>query len=173
MAETGTPLARAAVGSPPAAKIQLPILVRQSTQLAITVKPAHQKRETRKSSGGVPKAVARTALRESKPGASSRRSIRASPVKYLDKATFAPRRPKKVPRVMMKEASPVRTTRMPFQRPRARQMRSERSAASQMLMPHSTAMMPSAVPAVATMTPAERSYSPPIMSRPTATAMMP
>ena len=43
---TGTPTFRAATGSPPALKIQLPKRVRASTQAATTVKPSHQSTAT-------------------------------------------------------------------------------------------------------------------------------
>ena len=100
-------------------------------------------------------------------------SIRASPVKYLESATLAPRRPKNVPSVITKEGSPVQTTRTPFQSPSARQTPSESTSASHRFMPHSVAITPSNAPAVPTMTPAERSNSPLIISSPTATAMIP
>jgi hypothetical protein len=46
---TGTPTLRAATGSPPTPKIQLPTRVRASTQVARIVMPTHQSTERRKS----------------------------------------------------------------------------------------------------------------------------
>ena len=100
-------------------------------------------------------------------------SISASPVKYFDSATFAPRRPKNVPSVITNDGSPVQTTNTPFHRPNARHTPSDSSSASQMFIPHSVAITPNSAPAVPTITPADRSNSPLIISSPTATAMIP
>ena len=54
VALTGTPTARAAVASPPGAKIQFPSFVRQSTQEATSANTSHQIREMRKSVGRCP-----------------------------------------------------------------------------------------------------------------------
>ena len=100
-------------------------------------------------------------------------SINASPVKCFDNATFAPRSPKKVPSVITKEGRPVQTTSTPFHSPSARHTNNESSAANHRFIPHSVAMMPISAPAVPTITPVDKSNSPLIISRPTATAMIP
>src|SRR4249919_2378476 len=73
----------------------------------------------------------------------------------------------------MKLGRPVFMTTTPLNTPTTSAMASAAAIASQTFQPYFVARMAMVKPAVPVMTPAEMSNSPPIMSRPTATAMMP
>ena len=73
----------------------------------------------------------------------------------------------------MKLGSPVRITIRPLTAPITRASASETSIATQTLSPYSVVRMPTTRPVKPVIAPADRSNSPPIMSRATATAMMP
>ena len=74
---------------------------------------------------------------------------------------------------MMKEGSLVRTTSSPFSAPMMSEMISAIRIASHMFMPYWTESMAMIIPEEPIREPTERSNSPPIISRATATDRMP
>ena len=80
---------------------------------------------------------------------------------------------KKVASVTMKLGSPVRMTMKPLMKPTPAANESVQTIAGETIMPTSVARDAHEQPRVPTMTPDDRSNSPPIISSATATAMMP
>src|SRR5262245_5142327 len=86
---------------------------------------------------------------------------------------LSPRRMKNVASVTIKLGSFVAITSVPLMNPIVRPKSSTITIAGQMFIPVSVTRRPRRSPELPTITPAERSNSPPIMSRATGTAMMP
>ena len=101
---TGTPTLRAALASPPTAKIQLPNRVRESTQVASSVMPSHQRTLMRKLCGAQ-NVLAKMCSALSAPGTSDRPATRTVPVISFVKPRLTPWRMKNVARVTMKLGS--------------------------------------------------------------------
>ncbi len=169
----GTPTARAACSFPPTAKIQLPALDRIRTQVARAVTPSHQKIATRKSTPPAVTEPASTARAPSYPSALLRPLTCTVPVSALVTPRLSPCSMRNVPRVTMKLGSLVRTTSRPLAKPIARARTSPASMAAHTFQPYLVARVTITRPVVPVSTPADRSNSPPIMSRAMATAMMP
>ena len=111
----GTPTLRAALASPPVAKIQLPYLVRSRIQLARMVITIHQRIDVRNSTpNSVNVGVERGQRADSKPGAASMPATRTWLMTRRVTPTLAPRRMKKVARVTIKLGRPVLTTIKPL-----------------------------------------------------------
>ena len=111
--------------------------------------------------------------------AASEPAVDSTPVTLVSSVTMRvshrlnPRRMKNVPSVTMKLGSPERTTMNPLRKPMVRAMASAIAAAIQMLSPVWTLKIAANIPVVPVITPADRSNSPPIMSRATASAVRP
>src|SRR3954453_9959607 len=169
--DTGTPMLRAATGSPPAPKIQLPTRVRARTHAPPAVSPSHQRTEPLRPY--VVSVDANSLCAVPKPGAWSMSLIETPPVILIVKPALMPRSMKNVPSVMMKLGSRVLTTVTPLRKPIAIPNRRQTTIAGQMFQPYFVVRMPSSNPELPIITPAERANSPPIMSSATGTATMP
>src|SRR5215469_4852558 len=112
--ETGTPRFRAASALPPEPKIQLPNLVRSSTQVARAVISSHQTTDTEYTP---PILLPKMTLADAKSLALFRLPIVVSPVSARVTPMVTPCRMKKVPSVTMKDGSLVQTTTRPFRKP--------------------------------------------------------
>src|SRR6266511_1934626 len=162
---TGTPRLREASGTPPAPKIQLPTLVRSSTQVARAAIASHQMIETENEpmwpeKSGSTKPIL---LVSSPPSWVRPVSCRVTPM-------VTPRKMKRLARVTMNDGNLVRVTTRSFRNP----MTSERATAARMAAQSgqlycrlSSAI---AMPLAPTIEPIDRSNSPAIMSSDTATA---
>src|SRR3954452_5100700 len=170
---TGTPTARALAAFPPTAKIQLPILVRCSTHAEIAMNSAHQITVPQTVTTPTWKLEENTLPSEVNPSIWEMSGVDTDPVTSLVTPRLAPCSTKNVPSVIRKLGMPVRITRYPFRKPIARQNTSESAAPTHRLIPNHQQNMELTSPAVVTMTPAERSNSPPIINMPTPTATMP
>ncbi len=84
-----------------------------------------------------------------------------------------PRSVKNVPSVMMKLGSPERTTMNPLRKPIPMAMISDSTSETITLNPLCTENSAQNIPVVPTITPVERSNSPPIISRATPSALSP
>jgi len=109
----------------------------------------------------------------SNPAASSTLATRTVPVSSFVTARFAPRRTKKVARVTMKDGKPVLTTTNPLMNPTSAAKAKTMGIATHTFKLYSVVSNPARSPEVPTMTPVERSNSPPIIRRATKTAMIP
>ncbi len=118
---TGTPTARADSLLPPTAKIQLPYLVRSSTQVARAAKASHHTTVIFTWTPPTSKEEAKRALAWSKPSMSLMSSVATLPVTSLVTARFTPWRIRKVPRVTRKLGRPVFTSTQPLNAPTARE----------------------------------------------------
>src|SRR5262249_55086939 len=127
---TGTPTLRAATGSPPALKIQLPRRVRASTQAATTVRPSHHMVATLSPYFGHT-VDAKILCANEKPEAWSMSSIETPPVILVVSPASIPRSMKNVPSVTMKLGSFVFTTVNPFRKPMPTPKSRQTSAAGQ------------------------------------------
>ena len=100
-------------------------------------------------------------------------SIETVPVILSVPAALTPWRMKNVPSVMMKLGSFVLTTAMPLMKPTAAPKTNTSRIDGQMFRWARVPSRPSSRPELPTITPAERSNSPPIISSATGTATMP
>src|SRR3954453_173183 len=114
---TGTPTARALSLLPPTAKVQLPYLVRISTQVAMTANSSHQNTVIFTWTPPMSKDDAKTFLAWSKPSMSLMSSVATLPVTSLVTARLTPCRIRKVPRVTRKLGRPVLTPIQPLKKP--------------------------------------------------------
>ncbi len=170
---TGTPTARALSWLPPTAKIQLPYLVRSSTQVASAANTSHHTTVIFTWTSPRWKEEEKTLLAWSKPSMSLMSSVATLPVTSLVTARLTPWRPRKVPRVTRKLGSPVRTIIQPLNAPMARDSTSATSTPTQTFMVSWKLIMAAVSAELITATPADRSNSPPIISSATGSAMMP
>ena len=170
---TGTPTFRAALGSPPAAKIQLPTVVRDRMIVPRTVTPSHQNRATGKA-GSLPTVPPKMARALSVPGGGlSTVTTVLFAFSASTRPTETPRRTKNVASVTMKLGSLLRTTRTPLNSPTRIANTRDTAMHSQIFQPNPLASRAIRMAHDPVMTPAERSNSPPIISMATGTAMMP
>ncbi len=114
---TGTPTARAESWLPPTAKIQLPYLVRSSTQVASAANTSHHKTVIFTSTPPMVNSEAKSALAWSKPSMSLMESVATLPVISLVTARLAPCRIRNVPSVIRKLGRPVLTSSQPLNAP--------------------------------------------------------
>ena len=114
---TGTPTARALAALPPTAKIQLPILVRISSQVPTATKKIHHSTVMltfMKPSGDV---AAKIALAAAKPSICEALLVATVPVTDFVTPRLMPRSMKNVASVIRKLGIPVLTTRYPLMKP--------------------------------------------------------
>src|SRR4051794_14763996 len=114
---TGTPTARDDGAEPPTAKIQLPMWVRSSTQVAIATNRIHHSRVIRIDTPPTVNDDANTACAEENPSMLDTSLVATLPVTCLVNARFRPRSMKNVPNVTRKLGMPVLTTRYPLMNP--------------------------------------------------------
>src|SRR6266516_4010403 len=114
---TGTPTARELGADPPTAKIQFPIRVRSSTQVATTTNSTHHSSVIRIDTPPTVNWEANTFWAEPKPWMFDTSLVPTLPVTSLVRARFSPRSMKNVPRVTRKLGMPVFTTRYPLMKP--------------------------------------------------------
>src|SRR3954465_14592135 len=169
---TGTPTARELAAEPPTAKIQLPMWVRSRTQVATAMKRTHQSRVMRMATPPMVNWEANTARAELKPSMLDTSLVATFPVISFVTARLRPRSMKNVPSVTRKLGMPVRTTRKPLMKPTRSATTSETSTPTHMLAVNWKLIIEATRAELTTATPADRSNSPPIMSRATATAGM-
>src|SRR4029079_19567629 len=108
---TGTPTARAESALPPAAKIQLPILVRSRIQVPIATNTSHHSTVTLTVMKPRGMSAANRALAEADPSRLETLSVATVPVVALVTPRLIPRSMKKVDRVIRKDGILVLTTR--------------------------------------------------------------
>src|SRR3954465_123087 len=173
VAVTGTPTARAAGASPPAARIQLPYRVRSSSNDPTMGRMIQEITVISMLTGPTLKLDANTACALSNPSMSLIEFDETPPATIRVTARFTPWRTKNVPRVTRKLGRPVLCSSQPLNAPIARETTSAISTPTQTLRLKYQAVRAAVSPEVVTATPADRSNSPPIMSSATATAMMP
>ncbi len=114
---TGTPTARAECLLPPTAKIQLPYLVRSSTQVARAAKTSHHTTVILTLTPPTLKVEAKSFCAWAKPSMSLMSSVATFSVTSLVTARFTPCRIRKVPRVTRKLGRPVLTSSQPLNAP--------------------------------------------------------
>jgi hypothetical protein len=164
---TGTPRFREASGAPPAPKIQLPTLVRSSTQVARAASASHHTIETENRPISPPNSHDTTGASVSMPPSWVR------PVTSLVMPMVRPRKMNRLARVTMNDGSLVQTTTSPFRNPATSENAIAITIAAQSGQPYSMLSMAITMPLAPMIDPIDRSNSPAIISRDTATARMP
>ncbi len=114
---TGTPTARAESLLPPTAKIQLPYLVRSSTQVASAAKASHHTTVILTWTTPTSKDEENSAFAWLKPSMSLMSSVATLPVISLVTARLTPWRIRNVPSVTRKEGRPVLISSQPLRNP--------------------------------------------------------
>src|SRR5690349_11190388 len=114
---TGTPTARELGAEPPTAKIQLPMWVRSSTQVATAMNRIHHSSVIRICTPATVNDDANTLRAEANPWMLDTSLVPTLPVICLVIARLRPRSMKNVPRVTRKLGIPVFTTRYPLTKP--------------------------------------------------------
>src|SRR5689334_2372757 len=130
---TGTPTARALSASPPTAKIQLPTLVLNSTQVAMAVNTNHHTTVMRMPTPNRSNEEAKTFCAESNPDMSPTLWVATCPETNLVTARLMPASMKNELSVMRKLGIFVLITRNPLRKPTASASTSARAAPTQRL----------------------------------------
>src|SRR3954468_18892684 len=160
---TGTPTARELGAEPPTAKIQLPMWVRSSTQVATATNRIHHSRVIRIDTPPIENDDANTFCAELKPWMSDTSLVATLPVMTLVRARLRPRSMKNVPSVTRKLGMPVFTTRYPLMKPMPSATTSETTTPTHMFVVNSKLNIDATSADAVTATPADRSNSPPII----------
>src|SRR6266545_3897576 len=170
---TGTPMPREAPASPPTLMIQLPIEVRLKMIAPMPVKTIHHTIEIWIVTPETVKLLPVMSFRSLNPGAALTPVTRTLPVISWVTPVLRPWRMKNEPRVTMKLGRPVRETSSPLNSPIPAANASDTSRAGQMFQCSSVQSRPVTSEVEPIITPAERSNSPPIISRATGMADSP
>src|SRR6476620_11258171 len=170
---TGTPTARAALASPPEAKIQLPTLVRSSTQDATATRAIQMNTVIVTSTPAIFTVEAKSTRAASKPSRSETEGVATAPPIMRVRPRLSPASMRNEARVTIKLGSFVLTRIHPLMNPMPRDTTSAKATPTQTLVLKYQENMDADRAEVMTATPVERSNSPPIISRATPTAMMP
>src|ERR671926_851582 len=159
---TGTPTARAAFASPPAAKIQLPTLVRRSTQEATATSAIQMKTVMETSTLPIFIVEANSTWAVSKPSISEMEGVATAPPIMRVRPRLSPASIRNVARVTMKLGSLVLTRIQPLRNPIPRDTTRAKATPTQTFTPKNQLNIDAERADVMTATPVERSNSPPI-----------
>src|SRR3954452_432462 len=170
---TGTPTARALAGLPPAAKIQLPTLVRSRSHVPTATNASHHSTVTLTVMTPRSRSEAKIALADENPSSWLASEDATAPVTSLVTPRLRPWRMKKVLSVTRKLGIPVRTTSQPLMNPMASATTRLSTTPTHMLRLSWKHRIEANNAVVVTWTPDDRSNSPPIIRRATPTATMP
>src|SRR6185437_16188737 len=170
---TGTPTARAAFASPPAAKIQLPTFVRSSTQDAIATRMIQKNTVIFTSTPPMLTEDANTACADSNPSSFEIDGEDTDPPISRVRARFRPVSIRNVASVTMKDGSFVLTRIQPLMKPIVRDTSSAITTPTHAFIEKYQLNREAVSAEEITATPVERSNSPPIINSDTPTAMIP
>src|SRR6266545_2727832 len=158
---TGTPRLREASGAPPAPKIQLPTLVRSSTQVARPASASHQTME-----------IENCPISEANSPFTTGAASTSMPPSWVRPVTsrvipmVRPRKMKRLARVTINDGSLVQTTTSPFRNPATSENAIATRIAAHSGQPYSTLSMAITTPLAPIIDPIDRPNLPPMVKNP-------